>query len=325
MADWKVLPLGIDVGSTRARIALAEAHRSGSMRIRAIVARDLPGGATKALSIAEPELVAAVLEEMVAELGTRERRCVLALNARGGIVRTVVFPRMTWAERMRAARFEAQRFCGWDLEAERAVVRVHCSDRSTGSFVVGVARPDALHTRVASARKAGLRTIAVDHEAFALRRVFSDCDAIVDVGSEVSAIHVFSDRGQASVVVELGGSSITIGIARELSIDVATAERRKRILGCAGAGLEARCDIIREIGSAIERARSGSQIQRVVVTGNGSRIPNFTRELEQAAEVRAEMPVPELLRIEAYPEDVVRAASPDWALAASLATWKAAA
>ena len=93
MAEWKMLPLGVDLGSTRVRIALVEASREGSVRIRAIVARDLPDAAVSMLEIEQPALVAAVLEEMLDEIGSRQRHCVLALGAPACTLRIVRFPK----------------------------------------------------------------------------------------------------------------------------------------------------------------------------------------------------------------------------------------
>lgn len=325
MADWKLLPLGIDVGSTRARIACAEARREGGMRIRAIVARDIPDDAVSALRVDQPELVAAVIEDMLAEIGTRERRCVLAIGAPACALRTLRFPKMSWPERLRAARFEAQRFAGWDLEEAGSIVRLHALDRTAGTFAIGVTRAGSLDSRVRAARIAGLRAVAVDHDVFAIRRLLPDCDAIVDVGAERATVHCFSATGPASLVAHVGGATITRGIASELSIDVPTAERRKRILGCAGAGVNASEEVVAAIAALIDRARKRVSIEGIAVTGNGARLPNFARALEEATGAVAGMPVPEVLHTAAYPEDVVRVAAPDWTLAASLALWGAAA
>jgi type IV pilus assembly protein PilM len=172
---------------------------------------------------------------------------------------------------------------------------------------------------------AGLRAVAIDHDAFAMRRMFPDCDAIVDVGAERSSVHVFGGSGPVSLITQAGGAAITRGIAAELSIDVPTAERRKRILGCAGAGLSAREDVVTSIASLVDRARARTTIGRIVLTGNGARLPSFAHELEQATSAVAEAPVPDILHTGAYPDDVVRAAAADWTLAASLAAWSAAA
>lgn len=325
MGDWKVLPLGIDLGSTRVRVALAEATREGSVRIRAIVARDVPDDTVSPLDVEQPGLVAAVLEEMLDEIGARERRCVLAIGAPACMLRAVRFPKMSWAERLRAARFEAQRFAGWDLEEDGSIVRTHPFDQLSGAYAVGVARAASIDSRVNTMKLAGLRTVAIDHDALAMRRMFPDCDAIVDVGAERSSVHVFGGSGPISLTTQSGGASITRGIAAELSIDVPAAERRKRILGCAGAGVSAREDVVTSIASLIERVRARATINRIALTGNGARLPSFMHELEEATNAIAEAPVPEILHSGAYPKDVVRTAAPDWALAASLAVWSVAA
>ena len=325
VGEWKMLPLGVDLGSTRVRIALVETDREGSVRIRAIVARDLPDAAVSTLEVEQPALVAAVIEEILGEIGSRERRCVLAIGAPACSLRTVRFPKMSWAERLRAARFEAQRFSAWDLEEEGSIVRAHPVDRSSGTYAVGVTRTASVDSRVSTMRLAGLRAVAIDHDALAMRRMFPDCDAIVDVGAERSTVHVFGGTSPISLVTELGGAAITRGIAAELSIDMPTAERRKRILGCAGAGVSAREEVVTSIASLIDRARGRAAINRVVVTGNGARLPSFAHDLEEATSTLAEAPVPEILHTGSYPEDVVRAAAPDWTLAASLASWSVAA
>jgi Tfp pilus assembly PilM family ATPase len=321
MADWKLMPLGIDLGTTRARIAVVERDRGADVRIRAIATRDLPDGAVTPFEIDEPALVAAVLEEMLAEIGVRERRCVLALGTPTAMLRTLRFPPMSWAERAQAARFEAQRFAGWNVDEVPSVVRVHPVDREAGIFAVGVARQAAITARIDLTKHAGLRAVAVEHDALALRRTFADCDAIVDIGAERSSIHVFGAGSPHSIAVQTGGAAITRGIAMELSIDLPTAERRKRILGCAGAGTAAREEVVAALAAVVERARGRSTIERIAITGNGARLPSLAREIEEATGAITEMPVPELLRSDAYPEDVVRAAAPDWSLAASLAAW----
>ena len=325
MGDWKSLPLGIDLGTTRVRVAFGEVHREGATRIRAVVARDVPDEAVSPVYVAQPELVAAVLEEMLTEIGARERRCVLALGAPACALRTMRFPRMSWAERLRAARFEAQRFAGWDLDEEHSLVRTHAFDRRSGSYAVGVTRSSSIASRIAAIRMTKLRAVAVDHDALALRRMFVECDAIVDVGAERTSLHVFGPAGPFSLVSGVGGAGITRGIAAELSIDLPSAERRKRILGCAGAGVAARDDVVAAIAALVDRARARAAVGRIVVTGNGARLPGFLRDLDEATGALTQTPVPEILTSGTYPEDVVRAASPDWVLAASLATWSVAA
>ena len=47
-------------------------------------------------------------------------------------------------------------------------------------------------------------------------------------------------------------------------------------------------------------------------------------DVDAATQALVELPVSDLLQDGPYPEDVVRAAAPDWAMAAALASWGAA-
>jgi hypothetical protein len=202
-------------------------------------------------------------------------------------------------------------------------VRVHRAG-AHDRYAVGAIGSAVLQQRLAAVRAARLRPVAVDYESLALRRVFQAADAIVDVAAERTCVHVFEEGGPLCAASALAGAEVTRGIANELAIDLRSAERRKRILGCAGAGSAARDDVVAAIASLLEGLRGRSPISSVAITGNGARLPQFLEDLEAAAGVHAEMPVPRLLAGDAYPPDVVRTAAPDWALAVGLLSWSAA-
>jgi type IV pilus assembly protein PilM len=320
----KRLPLGLDIGASRIRIALAECSRSGDFYVSGIASRDLPDDAVTAESLPEPELIAAIIDDLRGELGTRERRCVIALPASVALLRLLRFPNMSRAELQRAACFEAERFHNWSAEEVESVVRVHPADRAQNLHVVGVARRDALMARVGCVRRAGLKVVGVDHEAFALQRAFPHSEAVLDVGHRQATLHTFGTSGLNSMYVPGGGAEVTRAIAADLSIDTAMAERRKRILGTAGAGESYRDAFATAVGTAIAKARERGALRRVIVTGNGSRLPGLAAALEHATQAPVEAPVSALLGATTYPDDVIRAAAPDWTMAVALATWGAA-
>jgi Tfp pilus assembly PilM family ATPase len=314
------LPLGIDFGSSRIRLAFSERRRDGMVCLKAVVSRDVPHGVVMGEGTDSAEYLATLLEEMMSELGSRERRCVFALGFPHAAVRVSRFPKMTWFERKRAARFEAERFTPWKLDPG-AIVRVHPVARSLGLTAIGVARREALLARTTVLRSCKLRPVAADYDALALGRAFPNADAVLDIGAERTSLHVRAGGDVSSWSVPFGGSAVTSGIARELSLDVATAEKRKRILGSAGAGFGAREELISQIGALVDHARQRSPIARIAVTGNGARLPGLVSDLQALGHGIVEMPVSEMLDTSSYPDDVLRAASPDWSLAAALSMW----
>ena len=313
MVKIRSLPLGVDIGKTRIRVAAAIRTSSGAPEVVGVASSEMPE---------DGEFAAAVLEDLRRELGTRERRCVLSLPASGGVLRVVRFPEMSDSEWRNAARFESERFAPWNTKEIATVVRAHWINVRDGLVAIGVAREDALRSRVTCACRAGLSVSGVDHDACAMRRAFPFADAVLDVGCESSSLHVFSASGPISVTIPAGGSLVTAGICRDLGIDSTAAERRKRILGTAGAGEAARDAFVARVDAAVTEVREHNPIRRLAMTGNGARLPGLAEALEATTGAMVDVPVSDLLRVPAYPDDVARSAAPDWTLAASLAAWE---
>ena len=121
----------------------------------------------------------AALQEALAELHTRERRCVVALAPPDALLCAADFPPMLPWERASAARFEAARFVDYPIaEAAVSLMRIPAQPR----WAIGIARRASLAAVLAAVRRAGLRALAVDDIALALRRAQPAADAIIDIG-----------------------------------------------------------------------------------------------------------------------------------------------
>ena len=309
------LPLGVDIGTARLRVAHA-VRQQNSRCVRAVATRDVPAGAVTADCVSDVDYVAALLEDAVRELNTAERRCVAAVGMPAASLRTLVLPRMTAFERDRTAKFEAARYI--DYPIGEALVRLRPIDEQQRLWALGIVRASALQGRAFSMRRAGLRPQGIDDEGCALRRAFPTFDAVVDVGHHRSTLYL--KNSLEAFQTDRGGAGITAGIERDLRLDEPTAEKRKRILGTAGAGERARDALVSELVALVTSARSVSAAQRVAIVGNGARLPNLVRDIEVASGARCELAVSHVLSGEPYTHDVVASSAPDWTLAAALAT-----
>jgi Tfp pilus assembly PilM family ATPase len=260
-----------------------------------------------------------LIDEMMDELGVRRGRAVCAVGPPAATLRMTTLPRMTALERRRAARLDLNRQLG--QASEGIVIRVHAIDRGCDTYTVGAVSKSVLESRTTALRKAGLRVCGVDHEGRALTRCFPKSDAVLDVGCERTCLHVASAGSCLTWWSAIGGETITQGIARDLGIDGAAAEARKRALGTAGAGEAAMAELVREVGDLISNARTRCTIRCVSIVGNGSRVPGLRRAIESASSVACEPAPPDGIGLDKYPADIVRAASADWALALALTTW----
>lgn len=284
-----------------------------------VVVRDLPPGASSSGHVASPDVVGEILRDAVEEVRVRERHCVAAISNEAAMLRTVTFPPMSGFERTKAAKFEAVRFIAYP--PEECTVRLVPRERR-GDFILGVARSAAIQSRLRVLRAAGLRPVAIDHEACAWRRAIRDVDCVVDVGLARSTVTVFAEPLADVRTFSVGGDSITEQIARTLGIDKGSAEQRKRNIGqppSAEAG-----GIVAEIADAILEMRSaGHGIRRIGLAGNGARIDGLPGALERATGVTTVMAeFPESI-VSDYPSDVMRAGAPDWLFAYGIALWSA--
>lgn len=315
-------PLGIDIGTRRVRAALGEKTYGNGLRVVAVAARDLPDDPWEQ-GKTEFEFAVVLIEELLRELATRERRCVTAIGVPHATVKIIRFPKMTWLERRHAARYEAARI---DATTEgKSRVRLHPVDRGSDLYAVGTFNETLLHRRLSLLRKAGLRVVGVDHDGMALERMLPNYDAIVDIGHDWTRLHARQGDKVASVATRSGGFSVTQSIAADLSIDMASAEKRKRIIGVAGGGESARRACAGEIRCLVDRARGyGFNIVRIAFVGNGARLPGLATLVQELAGASVDLPVADALRACNIPDDVLRSAAPDWMLATALAGWSVA-
>jgi Tfp pilus assembly PilM family ATPase len=306
----RTLPLGVDIGASRTCVALAERATDGTVRL--VTAASRPTGT---------DVVAAIVAARE-ELGTHERRCVLALTAPDSLLREIAFPPLGRRERERAARFEAMRLAPFALDD--GIVRL--VDLGNDRHALAVARRSLLRARLATARAARLRPVAVDDAAFALLRAFA-ADAIVDVGLDRARLVVRGTPLPRTRVVELGGRAFTEAIVAALGVDTPTAERRKRGIGLAGAGDAVAAALVDQLTAALVDARATlpRELAAAVLTGNGARLPGLADALARAAGLPVHVATFDSAACTSLPADVARAAAPDWGLAYGLALWECAA
>lgn len=307
-ARVQTLPLGIDIGRRRVRVALLERAKHGTPKLVAVAARDHTGDPADALQAA------------VDEVGTNERRCVLALAPPDALLCVADFPPMSPWERVRAARFEAARFIDYPIaEANISISRTNTHQR----WAIGIVRSAVLSAMLDMVKGLKLRPLAVDDMAFALHRAHPDADGIIDVGNNTTRLMLFAGTIPYVAGIPIGGERLTGAIAQSLGINLDVAEERKRRVGFGGAGDTERDALIGALGEALAEARAGgfSSVRRIVLCGNGSRIPGFGDAIERATGYTvhpASLP-PEIS--DTLPPDVLRAAAADWSGAYGLSLW----
>jgi Tfp pilus assembly PilM family ATPase len=298
-------PIGLDIGSSRVR-ACAIGWADGRFRVLRVAACDIAG-----------DDVAAAIRRTHAELGSTERRCVVAVRPPDAVVRRASFPRMSAAERRRAAAFASR---GEGAATVPVVTRVRALP-AAGDYACGTIVRSVLAERVAVCRRAGLRAVAVEYEPLAWRRVSPSSDCVLDVGLRSSRLIAFGRDVPHVTEIPLGGTAFTEAVGASLGLDFARAEDRKRASGLGPSGDAERERLVSAVFDVVTtlRARGVADVRTLVLGGNGSRIAALAEALSTALGCEVARVDPQLAIDTAYPADVFRAATPDWSVAVGLA------
>jgi type IV pilus assembly protein PilM len=312
--------VGLDVGTEAVRAAVVEVGKAAPI-LRRFAEMPLPDGAVVAGDIVDEGAV----KEAVAALWKRNRlprkRVVIGIANQRVIVRQVDVPHLEEEELVDALPYQVQDVIPIPVE-EAVLDYVPLEEFATPdgdlmlSILVVAAQRDMVGGLIDVARTAGLQVASVDLQAFGLVRAAFGADlllggdgpqGLLDIGATMSQIAVV--RGGITRFVRIlptGGDVFTAGLGRDLELGREEAEDLKRRVGVAPSGMpddeddEARArrsltriadELIEEIRGSINYylTQAGEPaLDRLVVAGNGARLPHLANRVARALGTRVE-------------------------------------
>ena len=329
--------VGLKIGASQ--IAAAHVVNNGGPRLLGVARASLPLGVVVGGELREPEQLSAALKTLFRK-NKLPQTCVrlgIANNRIG--VRTLEISGIEDDSQLaNAVRFRAQEVL--PIPLDEAVLDYRILDDRVGDdgvrvcrVLLVVAHRELVERYVAACKKAGLKLIGIDLEAFALLRALSDPANPPSDDASVVCIAIGHDRSTLAVsngrvceftrVLSWGGSDLDVALARTLDLTPAAAEPLKHGLalgeGGEAAGLDApeadaaRAAMLNELRS-FARELVGSLryyqeqpnslgIAEILITGGASAAPGLAAELERligipvhVAEPMARVRVPRKLR-----------------------------
>ena len=307
--------IGLDIGSTAVRAAeLTEADRPSVIRAAQV---PLPPGAVENSEVRDVEAVAEALRELWTRGGFKSRKVYIGVGNQRVVVREIALPTMPEKELRQSLGFQIQEFI--PMPVDEAVLDFHVIEeteidgRQMVRLLLVAAQKAMVDTLVAAATSAKLEPLGLDLVPFALVRAVGRVgagmeleerggEAIVDVGAHVTNIVVHAAGETRFVrVLPSGGRDVTNAIARALSIDDVVAERLKRgeLVDDVEVDSEQAHEISRqratqfvdEIRSSLEfytAQTQGARIERLLVSGGGSKLEGLLEILRQRIPVAVE-------------------------------------
>jgi type IV pilus assembly protein PilM len=305
--------VGLDIGSTSIRAVALDTGKATPV-IRRIGATDLPEGAVAAGEIMDGAAVTTAISRLWKEFRLPRKRVVVGIANQRVIVRAVDVPRMDADELGEALPFQVQEHMPIPTdEAYLDYLPVEEFTTPEGEPMMNImavaAQRDMVDHLVGVVTSAGLGLAAVDLTAFGLVRALfygnfdlSQPHAVVEIGTGVTQVILV--RGNLPRFVRLiqrGGQDFTDALVEEMEVDEFDAEQLKRRAGVTPVGgdvvsgdedekareiLTIQADrFIEDIRGSVNfyLTQSGeTALTRVIVAGNGARLPHLANRLGDA-------------------------------------------
>ena len=342
--------VGLRIGSSQ--LAAALVNNNGSAEVLKLARSPLERGIVAAGEVRDPDALAQALKRFFAHhrLPRRGVRLGVATNRIG--VRMLEVPVMEDSRQLaNAIRFRAQEVLPIPI-AEAVLDHIVIGDTVVDGaaqqrVLLVFAHRDLVDSYLEACNRAGLRLLGIDFDAFALLRALTDEGAEAEErGAALIAVSIGHERTIFAVsdgkicdfarVLEWGGSSLDLAIARALEVDPEEAERVKQLLTLSGEGevegvtpmqLEAARSAVRqelqllarELVSSLQfyQSRPGSlDIGEMLLTGGGAQLDGVDDELGRQLGVPVRLGDP-LHRVR-LGKDVAHPASPSLTIAVGL-------
>jgi type IV pilus assembly protein PilM len=325
--------VGLKIGASQ--LAAATVSNNGHAEVLQLARGPLDAGIVSNGELREPELLAEALKEFFKQhkLPKRGVRLGIATNRIG--VRTLEISGIQDAKQLaNAIKFRAQE--ALPIPIDEAVLDYQVLSETTNEegevsrrILLVLAYRDLIDRYVDACKKAGIQLVGIDLEAFALLRALGDPPAadddtpadaalvVVSIGHDRSTFAVSDGRVcEFTRVLDWGGQTLDVAIARELDVAPSEASPFKRELSLAtpnvpegltqeqadGAREAVRRQLqtfARELVSSLQfyQNQPGSLgIGEILITGGTASLPGLAEELQRLMGVRVAVGDP-LMRV----------------------------
>ncbi|MDX6215830.1 MAG: type pilus assembly protein PilM [Frankiales bacterium] len=310
--------VGLDIGTSGVRAAELTLGK-GTATLERFGQVALPVGAVRDGEVADPDAVAAAIRQLWAQAKFSTRKVVVGVANQKVVVRQVDLPWMPDGELRKALAFQVQDYV--PMPVDQAILDFHRLEEFTNDagarmlrvLLVAAAR-DMVGSAVDAVTRAGLQPTMVDLTSFAVLRSLVSLDqggfeptgaeALVDVGAQVTNIVIHQGGVPRFVrILLMGGGDITDAVAERLGVPAEQAESIKQESGMAsvpgaaesspaGRAIEGTANsFVEEVRGSLDyyMAQPGAaRIDRVVLSGGGSRLTGLADRLATATRLQVQ-------------------------------------
>lgn len=287
--------VGLDIGSSLIKVVEVD-HSKGEPVLARYGIIKLPPEAIVEGEMMDQSLVIEGIQECLTKAGVIQKEVITAVSGRAVIVKKVVMDKMNPDDAKEAIFWEAEQHVPFDIDDVCLDFQILKEDVGANQMeiLLVAAKKDMVNAHANIVRDAGLKPVTIDVDSFAIQNAIestSNSDGalvtgLINIGSDVTNINIIQNNIPYFTRDLSVGSNVFIeAIQRNLGVDFEEADAM--LSGEAEIENEERChDIIAEaadeISMGIERSLSflktagdAEQIDEVILSGGGARIPGL--------------------------------------------------
>jgi type IV pilus assembly protein PilM len=287
--------VGLDIGSSLIKVVEVD-HSKGEPILTRYGIIKLPPEAIVEGEMMDQSLVIEGIQECLTKAGVVQKEVITAVSGRAVIVKKVVMDKMNPDDAKEAIFWEAEQHVPFDIDDVCLDFQILKEDVGANQMeiLLVAAKKDMVNAHANIVRDAGLKPITIDVDSFAIQNAIESTSGsdgglvtgLINIGSDVTNINIIQNNIPYFTRDLSVGSNVFIeAIQRNLGVDFEEADAM--LSGEAEIENEERChDIIAEaadeISMGIERSLSflktagdAEQIDEVILSGGGARIPGL--------------------------------------------------
>lgn len=289
--------IGLDIGTTALKIVELKKAKN-EYQLKNLGVSSLPKETIVNGALKNSAALVNTITNLTENLKIKTKHVVAAVSGHPVIIKKINIPTMSEKELSESIQWEAEQYIPFDLEEvniDFQILGINEINPNQMEVLLVAAKKSLLNEYVEAISQAGLETVIVDIDSFALENAYElnypdeeiPVVALVDLGRSVININVVKE-GKSTFTrdVFLGGNKFTREIQRKMSVSEEEAEMLKL-----GGNLEnidyKRLDVIihdMSIQAAIEIQRSldlyatsttDENVKKIYISGGTSQIPGI--------------------------------------------------
>jgi len=320
--------LGVDIGSYSIKITqLKNNKRKWSLSKYAIVTLPEDIVFQEINPVEKRTIISSLIKKCLSQNNINTKNAAISVSGSSVIVRYVKFPKISKEDLAKSIQFEAEPYIPFDIKEVNLgfyiLGEVTEEGQKKTDTVLVAAKKDIIQSKMDILQDAGLKSVIVDVDAFALESSYEinkdpeiqETVIIVNIGANVTNITIL-ENGISRVVrdIFIGGNTFTRTLQKNLQCDFKKSEELKKKTGllvtpedkeqalkennkdalqCSNIMISVAKDLLNEIHRSIDffYSQRGEQqvINRILLSGGGAKLNNLEKYISQELKIHTEI------------------------------------